>query len=536
MVRPDGTWERVAAVADVGRKGKRLVIHTSSDAGLTWSQPRDLGGTLPGEGWGGMAALRTRDGELQVFVVRSRRVAEGNRPAIDRFIDLWHLRSYDGVKRWSEPKCLYEGWLGSISNAIQLENGRIVMPFGMLIGGRKAGPPTGRHELTVVYSDDHGETFKMSEARLTSPCYEDYNGSNEGACEPAIVQLKDGRVLMHMRTQTGVLYESISSDGANWPDAWPSRFHSSTGPPFLIRLKDDRIALFWNSVEMPPRVDGQGVYGGRDALHAAIADPSLTTWRGWREIYRDPTRNDSPPKRGDRGTAYPDAALMPDGRIAVVSGQGGRRALMYVDPLWLYETSASDDFSQGLANWCVYKGFGPASGWWRDRTQGASLVDHPDRPGKKALHLRRPDEKPADGAVWNFPMAKAGKLIVRLKLNPGAAGGTISLNDRLFDPCDDNGQRLAMFSLPFGLSSDDGRNLELQPAQWQELVFEWDVDQEKCYASLNDQDATPLPLLNKTPNGICYLRLRSAAAEPEQSGFLVESVQVELKDLPAEPR
>lgn len=525
IASPRGSWERYHSRQQDGKT--ELVVVESTDSGMSWSQPRFLC-HLPGEGWGGTAALRTSDGELQIFMVRTRRENDGNRPAVDRFIDLWHLHSSAGQTRWSEPKCLYQGWLGSISNAIQMSSGRIVMPFGMLIGGRAAAPPTGRHEVTVVYSDDGGSSFTTSAARLTSPCYPDYNGSNEGACEPAIVQLRDGRVLMLMRTQTGYLYESVSSDGANWPEAKPSIFHSSTGPPYLLRLSDDRIMLFWNNCEMPPRVDGVGVYGGRDALHAAIADPDLKSWRGFREIYRDGTRNTTPPKRGDRGTAYPDAIQMADGRVAVVSGQGGRRALMWIDPQWLYEREASDSFVDGLDAWCVYKGFGPPSGWWRDRTQGAELIAHPEKPNAKALHVRRADDKSADGAVWNFPMSRSGRVSVRIRLEEGSSGGTIALGDHFFDPCDDAGEAKSIFFLPLAIGSRLGEAPVVEAGKWMNIELQWDLAKSACRVSVDGQPATTLDLRNATVNGVCYLRLRSSATAPDAAGLLVESASARI--------
>ena len=92
---------------------------------------------------------------------------------------------------------------------------------------------------------------------------------------------------------------------------------------------------------MPPRSDGVGVYGGRDALHIAVSDDEGETWRGFREIYLDHRRNDNPAKTGDRGTAYPLGAYTSDGRILVLAGQGkGGRNLILIDPDWIVETEA----------------------------------------------------------------------------------------------------------------------------------------------------------------------------------------------------
>jgi len=517
VANQDRSWERFHCD---GKPGAMQLVHvTSANNGATWSEPRTLR-DLPGEGWGGEAALPALDGEMHLFVTRRRQVGEGKVPGVNVMYDIWHFKSSDKRTKWPDPKPVFEGYVGAMSNALRLASGRIVVPFGMLIGGRPAAPPNGRHELTCIYSDDDGKTWTMSPARLTSPVPENYNGSGEGACEPTIVQLKDGRVWMLMRTAAGFLYESWSDDGSKWSDTKPSRFHASHGPPYLIRLKDDRIALFWNNCELPPRFEGAGVYGGRDALHAAIGDAEAKHFVGFREIYLDPKRNDSPPRSGDRGTAYPDALLASDGRIGVASGQGGRAALMLVDPAWLYETSRASDFSDGIANWSVYKGFGKAAGWWRDRVQGAQLVDHPDQNGKKVLHVRRPDEKDPDGATWNFPMGRSGSLVTRIMAKEGGRGGNITLSERFFDPSDATCDAKALFLLPLS---------DLKPGAWHEVALKWDVAARKCVVAIDGKESTSLTMAHDTPTGVAYVRFRSTASEVDPAGFLIESVRVDVK-------
>lgn len=527
VISRGGRWERVDLLESRAGHSPQLVLCTSTDNGKTWSSPEMLTELPDGEPFGGIAAAAAPDGALQVFISRTRKVGEGKRPAVDLFVDIWHTHSSADRKNWSQPKRIFEGYIGALSNAIVLQSGRVMLPFGRWVADRPSAPPTGSNEVVVLSSEDNGETFKLSDPPLTSPCFENYNGSNYGACEPALVQLRDGRVLMLMRTQAGYLYESISADGVNWPPAQPSRFHSSTGPPALIRLPDDRIVLFWNNCEMPPRVEGKGVYGGRDALHAAIADPDLNAWRGMREVYLDPTRDLTPPKRGDRGTAYPDALLMSDGRVAISSGQGGRRAVIYVDPAWLEDTTRSEEFRSDLSNWCVYKPFGPAESWWRDRKVGAVLAENPDKPGAKVLHVRRPDSEPADGAVWNFPAATSGSMTIRIRANKQCQGGIISLNDRFFDPTNDQGEKLAIVSVPFTLDGHDD-TWPLQPDQWNEFVIDWDFTAGRCELFLNGQDASRLTIRSNPSNGVSYLRLRSSATSVDKSGFYVESVHVQI--------
>jgi len=522
VVLPDGSWEQYKVSSDA--EVNRLIRARSTDHGRTWSQPEVLrqlrvrGGTI---------ALLDRRGEVQLFVLALRTQGEGRRIAIDRFIDIWQLRSSKERKQWSEPQRIFEGYVGSVQGALQLRRGRIVLPFAYWVAGLAQGPPTGANVTTVVYSDDDGQSWKQSAAKLTAPCQAGYNGSNYGAIEPTILELKDGRVWMLMRTQTGFLYESFSQDGVEWSEARPSRFHSSNSPAFLLRLPDNRIVLFWNNCEMPARMDGEGVYGGRDVLHAAISNNEGRSWRGFREVYRDPARNNTPPRKGDRGTAYPFAVVAKDGRVALVSGQGGgRRGLVLLDPQWLLQTQESDDFSGGLEDWCTFKAFGPAKGWWRDRVSGAELTSHPTKPGAKVLHLGKPDDKPADGAVWNFPRGREGTLKLRLKLNEGFGGVGVALLDRFFDPTDDRVPSQAVFHLHIDVQGRFGGDERLTLNQWHTLELAWDMGAKRCRVRMDGQAAKSLPLNQSSPNGVSYLHLRSSASSIDPAGFLVESVSV----------
>src|SRR5262249_20208518 len=150
---------------------------------------------------------------------------------IDLFLDIWHWQTTDGRASWTSGERIFEGVVGALRGVTQLKSSRILLPVGMWITGRKAGLPTGGHEVSAMDSDNNGATWKLSPSRLVAPCYEGFNGSNYGACEPNVLELDDGHVWMLMRTQTGLLYESHSHDsGTTWSDAVPSQFVSSDSP------------------------------------------------------------------------------------------------------------------------------------------------------------------------------------------------------------------------------------------------------------------------------------------------------------------
>ncbi|MCC6488163.1 MAG: hypothetical protein IT364_11750, partial [Candidatus Hydrogenedentes bacterium] len=186
-------------------------------------------------------------------------------------------------------------------------------------------------------------------------------------------------------------------------------------------------------------------------------------------------------------------------------------------------------------DWCVFKELGPASGWWRDRCQGPVLVEHPDKPGAKALHVRRPDERDPDAAIWNFPNGRTGSVTIRLQLQSGFAGANIALHNRFFNPGDPDGIRLAMFNLAIPSDGNIGLGQRIEPGRMCELLLAWNLTQHRCDVHLDGQWVVSLPLLNQTDNGISYLRLGSAAQHPDTAGFLIESVAAgvtEPKTLP----
>jgi len=198
------------------------------------------------------------------------------------------------------------------------------------------------------------------------------------------------------------------------------------------------------------------------------------------------------------------------------------------DPRWLLETRQEEDFARGLDAWGVFKPYGPSRGWFRDRVQGPRLIPHPERPEARVLHIRRPDEKYPDGAMWNFPLARKGDLTLRIRLQPHFAGGVVSLTDRFFNPEDPAGEKEAIFTLPLGADGRISLQNALQPDRWYTLQLEWDVSARTCLVSVAGEPKVYLKPSYTPTHGISYLRLRSTAERADPAGFLVESVKVDV--------
>lgn len=522
------------------QRGEYVGSLTSTDDGRTWSEPKKEF-DVAGETAHAMQVLLDREGELQVYYLVVTR--NGRKIGVDLFLDLWVCRTADGRSRWTPPRMAYHGAIGALRGLVQTKSGRIVVPFSTADPMLKAGPPLGYFYTTAVVSDDNGQTWQESKSRLASPCYEGYNGGNYGAVEPTVVQLNDGRLWLLIRTQTGRMYESYSSDdGTTWTEAKPSRFYGSNSPAMFRRLDDGRLFLAWNNAQVAPKHEGQGVYSGRDALHVAVSDDDGKTWRGFREVYRDPTRHgEGLELRNDRGTAYPDAVQTADGAIVLVTGQGeGRRAIIRLQPNWLTATHREDDFTHGLDGWTALQETGPAQRYFRARRFGGQIVAHPDDPARRALSLGKRDDEPAAGAVWNFPNGRRGALVLRLRIAQDFAGATVSLADRMFHPCDDAALADALFSMKLATGAASDGAIVVEPGRSHDLQLRWDVDGVKCSVSLDGRAVADIALRElpsvtglppKTPAtfGISYLTLRSTAAKIGDTGLLVERVSVDVE-------
>jgi hypothetical protein len=269
------------------------------------------------------------------------------------------------------------------------------------------------------------------------------------------------------------------------------------------------------------------IYTHRDVLHMAISDDEGKSWKGFREVFRIPSRTDqNDMKGGDSGVAYPNAAFTKDGKIILVTGQGeqgGGRTMFRISPEWLYETSHEDDFSKGLEKWSCYtfKKLALKPG----RIMGPELLPDPEAKGGNILHVRKASSRfPGDGAVWNFPMGRVGELTMRVKVPEGSAGTAIALTDHHRHPNDPDGENTAMFSI-------DSRELAISP-QWQIVTLKWYLDHNKCDLYVNKQFHSKITMKNSTQTGLSYLRFRSLAQEGEtdQDGIWIDWVKAEVEN------
>jgi len=505
-----------------GPDGAQAVCRrASTDNGQTWSAAETVCALPGGPGrWLGLEPLLDREGEVHLFLLRYGQegtvgAGEGERvlvgELVDTRLDLWATRSHEGQSRWDKPRMLWKGYTGALNSVAQLDSGRILLPFSYLTSRTWANRGTGLDEWTFmgqfdcvnVYSDDGGESWALS-ASLRTPVPDIV--SAYGAVEPVVIQLRDGRVWMLIRTQQGRLYESFSPDGAQWSAPQPTELLSSDSPVGIVRLGDGRLVLLWNNCLRFPYA-----YGGRHVLHAAISDDEGKTWRGFREVARDPRRNEPPPPNGDFGTAYPFPTATGDGQVIYCTGQGaGRVLLMRLCPDWLLERRQTADF------------FGRTEEWHHFGTRGVGFAQHPRRPRATVLSLCKTDPHWPAAVTWNFPSGRSGRLKIRLMPRPGCRPLLLGLTDHFSVPFDLEDHLNSLYNLRLGAGC-----VEVAEGQWHDVILAWDEHARRCEVTVDGRPAGPLHLRRETL-GACYVRLRSLAEDVDTAGWLVEAVTVEV--------
>ncbi len=237
VLMPDG------ALGTVDDKGFSL----SYDRGKTWSEPVFVcQGLNPAEP-ASYYLLRTRNNVLIMVYLNfeGRKFSwdnERNEPGYCR-LEVWSIRSLDGGKTWVDNQRILEGYNPNFFGLIQTASGRVVAPLQHLVSN------PGRLVVCSFYSDDDGRTWQRSNWIDLGG-----HGHHDGAFEPTIAELPDGRLLMLIRTGLDCFWQAISEDGKYWRTIQPSTIDASSSPGYLLRLKSGRYVLVWNRLNPEGRV------------------------------------------------------------------------------------------------------------------------------------------------------------------------------------------------------------------------------------------------------------------------------------------
>jgi hypothetical protein len=162
--------------------------------------------------------------------------SETGEPASDCCCELHTIRSLDGGRTWADRQCVLDGYNANFFGFIKTARGRLV-----LVAEHLAANP-GRWVVCSLVSDDDGKTWQRSNLIDLGG-----HGHHDGATEPTVAELSDGRLLMFIRTNFGFFWQAFSDDGGrSWRTILPSSIDASSSPGQLVRLRSGRLVLVWN--------------------------------------------------------------------------------------------------------------------------------------------------------------------------------------------------------------------------------------------------------------------------------------------------
>lgn len=262
--------------------GSDLVARISLDKGKTWNAEDRL--ILKNEGQMNIMSvslLRLKSGKIALFYLRKNGLAD--------CLPLLRTSDDEG-KSWSEPTvCItdFKGYYVLNNNrVIQLPNGRLLMPVALHTSNFKAGASIEELEksfnnygqIFCYYSDDDGKSWQRS-AQVEVP-------EKVMAQEPGVVELKNGKILMFIRTNDGVQHYAMSSDqGKTWSKSEKSTIDSPVSPASIVRFPgSSKLLLVWNNHnDSDPARKGK-----RTPLTVATSDDDGKTWKNSFDIETDP--------------------------------------------------------------------------------------------------------------------------------------------------------------------------------------------------------------------------------------------------------
>jgi len=266
------------------KDGRLCLIYTRFSGGSGDHAAADLAMRISedgGKSWSGDKIVVQRTGGLNVMSVSLLRLASGE-------IALLYLRktskedcrplmriSTDEAVTWSEPVVCITDKVGyyvlNNDRAVQLQSGRLILPVAWHQGPGQARDTAG--VIMCYLSDDNGKTWRRGKDSFKGYALD---GQRITVQEPGVVELKDGRLMMFIRTDAGSQYICHSEDaGETWTKPGPSDLASPLSPAWVKRIPwTGDLFCVWNdhsgAHEFPP--------GRRTPLCVAISQDEGKSW------------------------------------------------------------------------------------------------------------------------------------------------------------------------------------------------------------------------------------------------------------------
>ena len=257
--------------------GSILVSRVSSDEGRTWSDQNQtvLDTRAEGESMtSSVSLLRLSQGRIALFYSAKKSDEES-----------WFLMriSADEAQSWGDSTVCTPGegsFLVTHGRVIRLKSGRIIFPAGVHEGA-PGSEEFHRGQGVCFYSDDEGATWKQGKGRVTAPAK-----SHSGIQYPALVELKDGRLMMLLSMHLSPLLRAYSKDGGDtWTPYEPAGLPAPIAPASIKRVPSTGdLLLVWND----HRSVAPALRGSRTPLTVAISTDEGLTWEKRKNLYEDP--------------------------------------------------------------------------------------------------------------------------------------------------------------------------------------------------------------------------------------------------------
>jgi sialidase-1 len=269
-----------------------------------------------GQTWGKLELIHEEGGDAKVTIGNPCPVVDQSTGVIwlpfNRDNDrVFMTSSSDDGQTWAKPRDITESvksenwtWYATgPGNGIQLVHGphagRLVIPCDHRVGASKddkgSWDKAGRSH--VIYSDDHGQTWKLGGA------------TDDAMNECAVIELPDGTLMLNSRSYRGKACRGISlskDGGATWePTTDDPALIESVCQASLIRYCQS-VTVFCNPA----------VPKGRHHLTVRLGDAEAKTWNHSRVVC-------------EGSSAYSSLAVLPDGNIGLLYERDDYKQLVF---------------------------------------------------------------------------------------------------------------------------------------------------------------------------------------------------------------
>ena len=245
----------------------------SSDKGKTWTTDDRM--IVQQEGTMNVMSvslLRLQNGDIALFYLKKNSTTD--------CIPLVRI-SKDEANTWTEPvPCITDRkgyFVLNNDRVIQLKSGRIIMAVA-LHSTPEEGKWHNNGRLFSYYSDDNGQTWKAS-AEVANP-------NNVTLQEPGLIELKNGEIMMIIRSSGGVQHKSYSNDaGQSWSTVEPTEIKSPISPATIERIPSTGdLLMVWNNNDG----ENPAIKGKRTPLTVAVSKDDGKSWQHIKNLEDNP--------------------------------------------------------------------------------------------------------------------------------------------------------------------------------------------------------------------------------------------------------